>query len=218
MIARISSLPPLLRAAAGMALLVLGMALLVLGIGLGGCADMSDSLRRSCQIRSVRVQATGGRAQGPRRARRGVAGPDGEGRDRRRRSRGGRARLSQRLRLGPRAGQICRGSLATQQVPCRCTIGGRAGGHIRAISQCQGCEAAVAVGQRGLLAIKITRHVRRGPVPQRSARDRHGRRARDAVAAPAGPPNPFFTLSPPFPVKGILDSISDFPNFRLTAK
>ena len=37
MIARISSLPPLLRAAAG-------MALLVLGIGLGGCADMSDSL------------------------------------------------------------------------------------------------------------------------------------------------------------------------------
>ena len=37
MIARISSLPPLLRAAAG-------TALLVLGIGLGGCADMSDSL------------------------------------------------------------------------------------------------------------------------------------------------------------------------------
>jgi hypothetical protein len=37
MIARVSSLPPLLRAAAG-------MALLVLGIGLGGCADMSDSL------------------------------------------------------------------------------------------------------------------------------------------------------------------------------
>jgi hypothetical protein len=37
MIARISSLPPLLRAAAG-------MALLALGIGLGGCADMSDSL------------------------------------------------------------------------------------------------------------------------------------------------------------------------------
>jgi hypothetical protein len=37
MIARISSLAPLLRAAAG-------MALLVLGIGLGGCADMSDSL------------------------------------------------------------------------------------------------------------------------------------------------------------------------------
>src|SRR5450759_493204 len=37
MIARISALPPLLRAAAG-------MALLVLGIGLGGCADMSDSL------------------------------------------------------------------------------------------------------------------------------------------------------------------------------
>ena len=37
MIARISSFPPLLRAAAG-------MALLVLGIGLGGCADMSDSL------------------------------------------------------------------------------------------------------------------------------------------------------------------------------
>ena len=37
MIARLSSLPPLLRAAAG-------MALLVLGIGLGGCADMSDSL------------------------------------------------------------------------------------------------------------------------------------------------------------------------------
>ncbi len=68
--------------------------------------------RRSSQIRSVRVQATGDRAQDACHAGGGTAGPDGEGRNRRRRFCDLGARLSQRLHRGPRANQIGRRSLA----------------------------------------------------------------------------------------------------------
>ena len=51
------------------------------------------------------------------RARRRIAGPDGKGRNRRRRVCGGRARLSQRVHFGPRTDEARRGGVATQQMP-----------------------------------------------------------------------------------------------------